>query len=241
MKCPLCGSIDKRDIGMKECSYYVRCNSCGLIRIDPHPTDEELTVFYKDYVYQNRVDKPEARSWRFLMKVFGLKLLSTGNRFLDIGCNVGHSVEAARRLGCEAYGIDYSPAAIQHAKDLWPGCTFYNECLEDFARRGLKFDMVFCTEVIEHVKDLHSFMRSLTHILNPGAVLFFTTPDSGHFRTPNKNLLSWKEMRPVQHLAIFNRHNIRQLFEQHNIQPIFFFPMHRANLRFYSRFLPINA
>lgn len=173
-----------------------------------------------------------------MMKVFGLKILSKGNRFLDIGCNVGHSVEAARRLGCESYGIDYSPAAIKHANELWPDCTFYNECLEDFAQRDLKFDMVFCTEVIEHVKDLHSFMRSLAHVLNPGAVLFFTTPDTGHFRTPDKNLLLWKELRPVQHLALFNRHNIRQLFEQYQIQPIFFFPMHRANLRFYSRFIP---
>jgi len=236
--CALCGSTGREDIGLKEKSFYVRCTSCGLIRIDPHPTDEELTEYYKNYVYRKRVEKPESRSWRFAMKVFTLKMFSRGNRFLDIGCNVGHTVEAARRLGCEAYGIDYSPAAIDHARRLWPDCSFHNERIEDFAERGLKFDMVFCTEVIEHVRDLHGFMRSLTKVLNPGAVLFFTTPDTGHFRTPKGDLLRWKEMRPVQHLALFNRKNITTLFERYGVKPFFFFPMHRANMRFYSRYSP---
>jgi len=236
MSCSLCGSSEKSDIGMKESSFYVRCDNCGLIRIDPHPTDEELTKFYANYVYQHRVEKPNARSWRFSMKVMSLKLMSKGNNFLDIGCNVGSTVAAAQRLGCNAYGIDYSPAAIVHAERLWPQCSFFNEPLEVFSQRGLKFDMVFCTEVIEHVRDLHGFMKALVSILNKDAVLFFTTPDTGHFRTPN-NLLEWKEMRPVQHLALFNKQNIKLLFRKYNLSPIFFFPMHRANIRFYSRYM----
>ncbi|HEY6006688.1 MAG TPA: class I SAM-dependent methyltransferase [Geobacteraceae bacterium] len=236
--CPLCGSPVKADIGRKGSSFFVRCLACDLIRIDPHPTDSELEEFYRDYVHHYRVEHPDTKSLRFRSKVFPLKLMAKGNRFLDIGCNVGFFVAAARRLGCEAYGIDVSPNAIGHARRLWPDCTFFNETLEEFAARGETFDMVVCTEVIEHIRELHSFMRSLRAVLNPGAVVFCTTPDTGHFRTPKKRLLDWKETRPVEHVALFNRRNIRLLFERHDIMPFLFFPMHRANMRFYSRYSP---
>lgn len=238
MPCPLCGLSEKTDIGRKGPSFYVECLACGLVSIRPHPTDAELKEFYRDYVYHHRVKNPGAKSLRFRSKVLPLKLMAKGNRFLDIGCNVGSFVAAAHRLGCEAYGIDVSPNAINHAKQLWPGCNFFNETLEEFSIRGITFDMVVCTEVIEHVRDLHRFMRSLRAVLNPGALLFFTTPDTGHFRTPKKRFLDWKEVRPLEHVALFNRRNIRMLFEKYDILPFLFFPMHRANIRFYSRYSP---
>lgn len=236
MKCSLCGEQPSETIGTKEGSHFARCLSCGLIRIDPHPTDEELTEFYSNYVYTKRVIKPSTKWFRFRMKVLPLMAMAPGKKFLDIGCNVGSAVSAAAGLGCDAVGIDVGPAAIEQAKELWPHCRFFNETLEAFSERGEKFDIVFCTEVIEHVKDLHGFMKALTKVLNPGAVLFITTPDSGHFRVPRKNLIHWKEFRPVQHLAIFNKKNMRGLLQQYGIDPFFFYPMHRANMRFYARY-----
>lgn len=233
--CSLCGSVSSVPIGHKGPWCYVRCADCGLVRLDPHPTDAQIDAFYANYVYAQRVTSPHAKAWRYAMKVRVLKALAPGSRFLDLGCNVGAAVAAAQRQGCESCGIDVSPAAIEHARALWPDCTFYNETIEQFAARQLKFDMVFCTEVIEHVRDLHAFMRALVAVLNPRAAVFFTTPDAGHWRVP-KDLLRWKEMRPPQHLALFNRGNISRLFEQHRLRPLFFYPMHRANLRFYARY-----
>jgi len=238
MKCSLCNEEKAKIIGTKEGSRFVRCMSCELVRIDPHPTDSELADFYSNYVYEERVTKPHKKWFRFRMKVLPLMLMAPGKKFLDIGCNVGSAVAAAAWLGCDAVGIDVGPNAIKQAEGLWPHCRFYNETIEIFSERGEKFDIVFCTEVIEHVRDLHSFMNALQSVLNPGAVLFFTTPDSGHFRVPKNNLLNWKEFRPVQHLAIFNKKNIKRMFNQHGLTPFFFYPMHRANMRFYARYQP---
>lgn len=237
MSCALCGSQEKVDIGSKGQSFFVQCTKCHLIRIEPHPSDEALKEYYRNYVYQKRVEKPSRKSLRYKMKIFPLTFLhkGKGERFLDIGCNVGNAVEAARRLGLDGYGIDVSPSAISNAKLLFSENHYFNETLEEFSCQNLKFDFVFCTEVIEHVRDIHSFMGALKSILNPGAVLFFTTPDTGHFRVPRRDLLKWKELRSMQHVTLFNKKNISALFRKYGIRPIFFYPMHRANMRFYSR------
>ncbi len=237
MNCSLCHSDKKTLLGKVDVSTYYQCDDCGLIRIEPHPTDEELKGLYEDYVGYQFVEDRETRMFRDKTRILPLLLLSKGRKFLDIGCNVGPLVEAARRLGCEASGIDISPKAIGFAKQLYPQCRFFNESLEQFKERNLKHDIVYCSEVIEHVRDLHGFMDALVAVLNPGAVLFFTTPDSAHYRVP-KDKLKWKEMLPVQHVALFNTRNIAKLFRQYSIKPLFFFPMHRANIRFVSRFLP---
>lgn len=237
-QCSLCGQEKFTPVGEKQGSAFVRCQACELIRIEPHPSDAELAAFYQNYVYTERVANPRKKWLRFRLRAWLLRRMAPGRRFLDIGCNVGSMVAAAHAVGCDATGIDVGPEAIAHARTLWPHCTFHHETLERFAARGEKFDMVFCTEVIEHVRDLHGFMRALTQILNPGAVLFFTTPDSGHFRVPRARLIEWSELRPTEHLAIFNKRNIRQLFSQHGFTSFFFVPMHRANLRFYTRYQP---
>lgn len=238
MNCSLCHSPHSTLIGTKGPSTYVTCDNCGLIRVDPLPTEEETNAMYAHYIYENRVSNPEGKILRYKLRVLPLWLMGKGHRFLDIGCNVGTVVEAARRLKCEAYGIDVGPGSIKIAKELWPDCHFYNESLEAFKARGYKFDRVLCSEVIEHVKDLHSFMEALVAVLNPGAVLFFTTPDTGHFRVPRKNILQWKELRPNEHVALFNKRNMQTLLEQYQIHPFFFIPMHRANMRLYARYLP---
>lgn len=234
-QCSLCGSSSREDIGQKRESFYVQCSECGLIRISPHPTDDELTAYYANYLDRGRAKNPKKKRLRALVRAWFLRRLAPGNRFLEVGCNVGSMVNAAHRVGCHSVGIDVSPAAIEIAKDRWPECHFYNEPIEVFAERGEKFDMVFCTEVIEHIKDLHGFMTAFEKVLNPNAIVFFTTPDSGHYSLKRKNLLEWRELRPTQHLAIFNRSNLERLLRQYGFSWFYFVPMHRANLRVFTR------
>ncbi len=234
-KCSLCGSTSKEPIGQKEESFYVWCGECRLIRISPLPSEEEITAYYANYLDSGRVSDPNKKWLRALVRAWFLKKLAPGNRFLEIGCNVGSMVNAAQRVGCDSVGIDLSPAAITIAKQRWPKCRFYNETIEVFAARGERFDIVFCTEVIEHIRDLHGFMHALVKVLSPNAIVFFTTPDSGHYAVPRRDLLSWRELRPTQHLAIFNRSNLKRLFRQYHFSSFYFVPMHRANLRVFTR------
>lgn len=51
----------------------------------------------------------------------------------------------------------------------------FNCSLGDLVNRGLKFDFVLCTFVIEHVFDYENFIRQLTDLTKEGGNVFITT------------------------------------------------------------------
>ena len=165
----------------------------------------------------------------FAIMLLPFRLMSKGKNFLDVGCCIGAIPEAARRVGFNAHGIDYSKQAIDLANKYFPKCNFYNETIEEFIDRGIKFDMVNCSEVIEHIENMYTFMQNLLKLLNKDALLFFTTPDTGHFTVP-RDMTKWNALKN-QHLNLFNKSNLRRLFDSFYLKPIFFYPMLRANIR----------
>lgn len=235
VNCPLCDSTNGKEIGIKKNSRFVECMECGLIRIDPPPAHETINDQYNYFDLSWRLPKAKRKVWRYRLKLLPIRLISKGKYFLDIGCNLGSMVEAARLNGYEAHGLEVDYGSVSIAEKLFPKCKFFNETLEELAARGMKFDVIHCTEVIEHIPDLNSFMSSLSLICKEETLLLFSTPDSGHFRVNRKKLLDWKEMRPIIHVAIFNRKNIKALFTKFGFTPIFFYPSLRPNLKFIAR------
>ncbi|WP_431491532.1 class I SAM-dependent methyltransferase [Glutamicibacter sp.] len=51
-------------------------------------------------------------------------LCRRNSRILDIGCGVGNTVNALRRLGHDAYGIDPTPQVLDVAGELFDGSWF---------------------------------------------------------------------------------------------------------------------
>ena len=135
------------------------------------------------------------------------KNLVSSYRFLEIGCNVGIATESVWRPGFDAVGIDVDAAAIAIAKTEFPECQFFAELSTAYVARGAKYDVIYCGEVIEHVPDLVSVLRSMKDLLTDGEVVRMSTPDARHWRTP-KNMIEWKELQPPDHIGIFNRKSL---------------------------------
>ena len=228
MTCKLCKSDSYTNIGQRNGFNFVRCANCHLVRMSPPPTDEKLRILYENYSRKSH-SRARRRAARYSLKLLPFRLLSKGKNFLDVGCCIGAIPEAARRVGFNAHGIDYSKQAINLANQYFPECTFYNETIEEFIDRGLKFDMVYCSEVIEHIEDMHTFMQNLVKLLNKNAILFFTTPDTGHFTVP-RDMTKWR-MLSEDHVNLYNKDNLTSLFNSYNLRPIFFYPILRANIR----------
>ena len=55
-----------------------------------------------------------------------------GGRFLDIGCNGGFTVEAAREHGFEAFGIELDAVSLVYAQDHFPGNNYFHGRIEDY-------------------------------------------------------------------------------------------------------------
>jgi SAM-dependent methyltransferase len=104
-------------------------------------------------------------------------------RVLDFGCMDGVFTLRLQQLGAEAVGYDLSPAAIGQA-ETFRGPTSH-PVFTTVAPGPGQFDLVYCNEVLEHIRDDATFVGELVAFLAPGGVLVGTTPVGRHFWDPD--------------------------------------------------------
>jgi 2-polyprenyl-3-methyl-5-hydroxy-6-metoxy-1,4-benzoquinol methylase len=142
-----------------------------------------------------------------------LRKYVSGRRFLDVGCSGGFMVEAAREAGYEATGLDIDVVSIDYAREHFPEIALFNRTVEEFrALYSGKFDLIYCSEVIEHVPQPRPFMSAIAELLAPGGILFITTPDISHWRVP-KDIRTWIGFAPPAHCVYFTPDSLIRLIE----------------------------
>jgi len=191
---------------------FLRCAGCGFVRIDPLPETALLQRFYAQYhateKYTAKAAKKIRRAGRRIARLRGAV---SGRAFIDVGCNVGFAVEAARRAGFAATGIDIDADAVATARRQFSDCAFHASDIAGFAARGAAFDLVYCAEVIEHVTEVRAFIAALSALTRDGGLVYLTTPDAGHLRVRNR-FLAWDEVKPPEHLCWFSKAALRHAF-----------------------------
>ena len=105
---------------------------------------------------------------RFVKEAFA----KTGKRprLLDLGCGVKPFLPVYSLYASESVGIDvaHSPHDVRVADILYDG--------EHIPFPDQEFDIVFCTEVMEHVPEPALFLKEIYRVLKPGGVVIMTTP-----------------------------------------------------------------
>ena len=102
-----------------------------------------------------------------------------GLKILDIGCGGGLLAEPMARLGASVTGIDVTDAAIiaakTHAKSMQLSINYQTLTAEELAASGEIFDVIYASEVIEHVVDRPIFVKAIAQMLAPNGVVIITT------------------------------------------------------------------
>jgi 2-polyprenyl-3-methyl-5-hydroxy-6-metoxy-1,4-benzoquinol methylase len=216
--CPVCGKADFLPLGEAKGFPIVECRICTHRFVHPMPGQAVIDAYYARYWINHKNIRNSALKIRRLKRILRRFLRhSAGRDFLDIGCNTGFGVEAARQLGYRATGVDLSDEAIDIAHELYPQNRFVKGTAQKFAEHGEQFDAVLCREVLEHMPEVHSFMASLRKLMRVGGVLWLTTPDAGHFRVP-KDFPRWKEVIPPEHVNYFDLQSLTRLLRQYDIE-----------------------
>src|ERR1035437_8372642 len=115
-----------------------------------------------------------------------------GQQVLDVGCGGGILTDAMARLGAEVTGIDLAGKALKvaqlHAIEVQTPKVQYQEVsVEALAQQQPQsFDVVTCMEMLEHVPDPASVVRSCAALVKPGGWVFFSTLN----RSPKSFLLA---------------------------------------------------
>ena len=217
--CQVCGGAGLPCL-TREGMALRRCSDCGLVFMDPMPDAATLKALYADgyegttRVYLTKVASKMRRSRR---RARWLSRRAPGRRFLDVGCNGGFMAEAMRERGFESYGIDPDPVSVSWAREHYPGNHFHVATVETFAPEGGPFDIVYCSEVMEHCPDVNRFMASIVALMVPGGMLFLTTPDISHWRRP-RDITEWDAFVPPEHCLYFNPSNLSLLLAKHGLR-----------------------
>src|SRR5216684_7728602 len=117
--CVLCGVTPEQFRPYADVSgwRYVCCGNCGLVFLNPQPTEEELGTFYDhSYNYDLRRYKdsiPQDRVWLDLLEQFSQ---CPGN-LLEVGCSYGYFLAAAQERGWSACGVELGKEAAEFARN----------------------------------------------------------------------------------------------------------------------------
>ncbi|MDQ2716809.1 MAG: bifunctional 2-polyprenyl-6-hydroxyphenol methylase/3-demethylubiquinol 3-O-methyltransferase UbiG [Chloroflexota bacterium] len=108
-----------------------------------------------------------------------LKIDPQGKEALDIGCGGGLLAEEFAHLGCHVTGIDPSEASLAtartHAQQEGLSIDYRVGVGETLPFADEAFDLVYCSDVLEHVKDLNAVTSEVARVLKTGGVFFYDT------------------------------------------------------------------
>lgn len=101
-------------------------------------------------------------------------------KVLDVGCGGGILAESMAQRGAQVTGIDLAKKSLKVAQlhSLESGVSVEYRCIavEDLADEAAgSFDVVTCMEMLEHVPDPESVVRSCARLVKPGGWVFFST------------------------------------------------------------------
>lgn len=94
---------------------------------------------------------------------------------LDLGCGDGGIIKAiAKKYNKKIVGVDISPRRIDELKFSFPQYNFL--CADaSNTRINKQFDLIICTQVIEHVSEDRRLIQEIDRLLKPNGYLFITS------------------------------------------------------------------
>jgi ubiquinone/menaquinone biosynthesis C-methylase UbiE len=168
---------------------------------------------YYEELWQRLPTELTPPDWE-LRRTFLLREVQPGDNALDLGCGTGDFTALLAEAGASAVGLEVAEAALARARAEHPELDFRLAPIE--GRLPLEdnaLDLVWCSEVIEHVADTGRWLSEVRRVLAPGGRLLLTTPAHGRARLALGGIERFSE--PLgDHLHLYSRRSLRALLEE---------------------------
>ena len=202
----------------------------------PTPSENYLNNFYSNIYFKKKTTHTFSKKYSsielknkkkraqhiidFLLNYVGRK-----KHLLDIGSGEGFLLKAAKNENFKILGVDYSNFAI---KKFNKNILKYfverapSEFLEELILNKKKFNIITLQNVLEHVRNPSSLIKSIKKILYKNSYLLVQVPNDFkdlHFLLKKKKYIKdfWF-FSPPQHLSYFNFENIKKFFRKNNFK-----------------------
>jgi SAM-dependent methyltransferase len=137
-----------------------------------------------------------------------------GDRALDVGSGTGEFTAALADAGAVAIGVEVAEAALVRARARHPDRDFRLVPLDGpLPFEDGSFELVWASEVIEHVTDTARWLSEVRRVLVPGGRLLVTTPSHGRLRVALGGIEQFSE--PLgDHLHLYTKRSLRTLLDE---------------------------
>ena len=171
----------------------LRRHPLGFLQVADAPSPEELKAYYAELYYQTEQGSyrksysADERAFFDLKNaqkadlIAGVRGTSPGS-LLDVGCGEGFVLDWFSRAGWSVRGIDHSVAGLQAMNPHMLANVEVGDLFGLLDRQiadGRHYDLVWLSNVLEHVPDPVSLLTSLRRLVGSHGTLVVTVPNDG--------------------------------------------------------------
>jgi SAM-dependent methyltransferase len=171
-----------------------------------------MKAFYED-VWAQLPEDPKPWAWE-RRRALLLAEVEPGERVLDLGCGAGRFVAALQDAGADPVGVEIAEAALERARRNVPGAEFHGLAADGaIPLEDASVDLVWCSEVLEHVPDTAGLLSEVRRVLRTGGRLVVTTPSHDLPRRALIALARFDEhVDPLgQHVRFYSRRSLARV------------------------------
>lgn len=217
-----------KDVMEPSLTQSTRQHPLGFREIWPKPTPEELARHYNQayygadrgqYATSYSEEELQNKQWQCAETAL-LAGSVASKRLLELGCGEGFVLDYFDRLGWTVSGIDFTLDGVRrffpHLIDrVETGDLF--ACMATRIQAGERYNLITCTNVLEHVVDPQQLLQDLRQLLAPGGLVKLVVPND---ESPLHHALVRQGMArpdfwvcPPDHLNYFNRQTLSALLQ----------------------------
>lgn len=224
--CPVCSSqnittaLTAEDYTVSHEKFVVmHCNDCTLRFTQDVPEQNAIGPYYKSDSYISHSDTKKGlinslyhtirkRTLQAKKKLIVAETGMEGGALLDIGCGTGAFLNTMQAAGWNTTGLEPDETARKKAAELYNLQPQSPEKL--FQLQLQSFNAITMWHVLEHVHELHAYIKQLSLLIAPGGKIFIAVPNylSGDAQLYNEY---WAAYDVPRHLYHFSPASMRQL------------------------------
>lgn len=192
---------------------------------DVNWTPSKVSAFWDDYadrrpedLYFSRLLAPALAGW-----IARNARPSKDRLLLDLGCGGGHLLHELKRRGYRPFGVDSSPASIAAAAKRIGVQNVAQGGVSHIPLDSNSVGGVLLIETIEHVldMDLEQMIVEIRRVLQPGAPLVVTTPNSEHLDSARVTCPDCgARFHPMQHVRSWTPQSLMGFLERNGFRNV---------------------
>jgi 2-polyprenyl-3-methyl-5-hydroxy-6-metoxy-1,4-benzoquinol methylase len=231
--CPVCSS-DKISPVLKAKDYTVthqdfmvwHCDNCTARFTQDVPEQNIIGAFYQSANYISHTDNKKGlvntlyhlvrkRTLNAKKKLIISELGINKGEILDIGCGTGAFLNIMNASGWGITGLEPDETARKKAAALYNINPQSSEKL--FELKPASYNAITLWHVLEHVHELHPYVKQIANLLTPNGKIFIAVPN---YTSKDADTYSayWAAYDVPRHLYHFSPAAIEHLLTDYNLQ-----------------------